>query len=267
MSYIDWLNTRTGRALLREESARVRPALEGIFGDQYLQIGTWGRDEFPQFARTKRAAVVGTDADVGADIVMAPNCLGIANDSIDVVLLPHILEAHEDPHGVLRELNRVLRSDGHIVIFGFNPVSFWGLRHLVSRRRFPPGLQRLISEYRLRDWLHLLNFSVDHSSFHYFPAPLRRRSRKLQKRRATGAGITGAYRKHDLVRRTNRFFRAVRLSISAAYQVWRQHAPFASCYMLVARKSMYTVTPIKTTWRPRRRLVGGLVNPSTRNAA
>jgi len=267
MSYIDWLNTPTGRALLREEGARVRPALESIFGDQYLQIGVWGSDEFPQYARTKRAAVAGADGDDGVDIVMASNCLGIANDSIDIVLLPHILEAHEDPHGVLRELNRVLRSDGHIVILGFNPVSFWGLRHLVSRRRFPPGLQRLISEYRLRDWLHLLNFSVDHSSFHYFPAPLLRRSRKPNKRRVSGNRVSSAYRKHDLVRRTNRFFRAVRLSISAAFQVWRQHAPFASCYMLVARKAMYTVTPIKATWRPRRQLVGGLVNPSTRNVA
>ncbi len=267
MSYIDWLNTPTGRALLREEGARVRPALESIFGDQYLQIGAWGSDEFPQYARTKRAAVVGAGGGDGVDIVMASNCLGIANDSIDIVLLPHVLEAHEDPHGVLRELNRVLRSDGHIVILGFNPVSFWGLRHLLSRRRFPPGLQRLISEYRLRDWLHLLNFSVDHSSFHYFPAPVLRRSRRLRKRRAPGNRVTDAYRKHDLVRRTNRFFRAVRLSISAAFQVWRQHAPFASCYMLVARKAMYTVTPIKATWRPRRQLVGGLVNPSTRNVA
>ena len=42
---------------------------------------------------------------------------------------------------------------------------------------------------------------------------------------------------------------------------------FAGCYILVARKQTYVVTPIRPAWRRRTRLVGGLVNPTTRNAA
>lgn len=268
MASSDWLETSTGRILLRLESARVRLAFESIFGDQFLQIGTWGGNEFRRHARTKRTAVAGTAIADQADLVMAADCLGIANDSIDVVLLPHVLEVSEDPHGVLRELDRVLRSDGHVVILGFNPVSLWGLRHLLSRRRFPPGFRRMISEHRLRDWLRLLNFSVDHSSFHYFAAPVLRRSGRRYRRSVDSAGgVTGVSRKRDLARRGNRFFRAMRLSFSAATQVWRRHAPFAGCYMLVARKTLYTVTPIRPAWKPKRRLVGGLVNPSTRNVA
>jgi len=268
MTSIDWLKTATGRILLRQESGRVRLALESIFGDQFVQIGTWGGDEFRRFARTKRTTVIGETADKTADLVSAANCLGIANDSVDVILLPHVLEVTDDPHGVLRELDRVLRSDGHVVILGFNPVSLWGLRHLLSRRRFPPGCRRLVSEHRLRDWLRLLNFSVDHSSFHYFPAPILHRSgRWYRPASVTPDDETTARRKHDPARRTNRFLRAMRLSFSAASAAWRRHAPFAGCYMLVARKTLYTATPIRPVWKAKRRLVGGLVNPSTRNVA
>lgn len=268
MSNTEWLKTATGRSLLHQESVRARLALESIFGDQFLQIGTWGGNEFRRLARTKRTTVIGSVVGDAPDLVTAANCLGIANDSIDVVLLPHVLEAHDDPHGVLRELDRILRSDGHVVILGFNPVSLWGLRHLLSRRRFPPGCRRLISEHRLRDWLRLLNFSVDHSSFHYFPAPvLRRTGRRRRCASAAVDGGTGARQKRDPARRANRFFRAMRLSVSAAMEAWRRHAPFAGCYMLVARKTLYTATPIRPAWKPKRRFVGRLVNPSTRNVA
>ncbi len=268
MVFTEWLETATGRSLLRQESARVRLALESIFGDQFLQIGEWGGNEFRGYARTKRTAICSNTAGDAVDLVTAANNLGIANDSVDIVLLPHVLEAHDDPHGVLRELDRVLRSDGHVVILGFNPVSLWGLRHLLSRRQFPPGCRRMISEHRLRDWLRLLSFSVDHSSFHYFPAPILRRTDRRY-RRASNALERSDVARHqsDPSYRPNRFFRAMRLSISAATQAWRRHAPFAGCYMLVARKTLYTVTPIKPVWSPRRRFVGSLVNPSTRNVA
>ena len=268
MNYSEWLDTVTGRGLLHQESDRVRLALESIFGDQFLQVGAWGGNEFRQFARTKRTAVAGQEAGESADLVMAANSLGIQNDSIDIVLLPHVLEAHDDPHGVLRELDRVLRSDGYVVILGFNPVSLWGLRHLLSRRRFPPGCRRLISEYRLRDWLRLLNFSVDHSSFHYFPAPILRRSGKRPVQDNVPLSAADDVSKDgDPARRANRFFRAMRLSISAALEAWRRHAPFAGCYMLVARKALYTATPIRPMWKTRPSFIGRLVNPSTRNIA
>ena len=259
MGNAEWLGTETGGSLLKQECKRVHLALESLFGDQFLQIGAWGGDAFRKYARTKRTAVAGDKSSSGSDLVMEPNCLAIANDSIDVVLLPHVLESHDDPHGVLRELDRVLRADGYAVILGFNPVSFWGLRHLITRRRFPPGCQRLISEHRLRDWLGLLNFSVDHSSFHYFP------TRRL--RLFSGGKKPGDSVRKDSARRTNRLVRAVKLSLIAALEAWRRHAPFAGCYMVVVRKTLYISTPVKPAWTMRRKFVGRLVNPTTRNSA
>ncbi len=99
MTYIQWLETVTGRTLLQQESVRVSLALESIFGDQFLQIGAWGGNEFRQFARTKRTAVSGDVVGAEVDLVMAENCLAIANDSIDIILLPHVLET-SDARGV-----------------------------------------------------------------------------------------------------------------------------------------------------------------------
>lgn len=263
----EWFETGGGKALLREESKRVRRAMESMFGDQFLQIGTWGGQRFGEFSRTRRAATVGDRSSAEVDFVAWPDCLGVANDSIDVVLLPHTLETHTDPHGVLREVDRVLRSDGQIVILGFNPVSFWGLRHLVSRRQFPPGIRRLMPEHRLRDWLHLLNYSVDNSSFQHFQPPLLRRSRKERPANGRRQGRDGRRFDKATARSGGRLVSAMKSSWKAARKAWRRYAPFAGAYVVVVRKEVFTVTPIRPVWKPRSRLVGSLVNPTTRNSA
>ena len=56
--------------------------------------------------------------------------LPIAMDSIDVLLLPHVLEYSKDTHKLLREIERVLICEGHAVIIGINPLSLWGLWQL-----------------------------------------------------------------------------------------------------------------------------------------
>ena len=69
----------------------------------------------------------------------------------------------------LREVDRILRPDGYVVVAGFNAWGWWGVRHYLSRRRFPAGGQRMVSEHRLRDWLQLLDYTVQSASL----SPLR----------------------------------------------------------------------------------------------
>ena len=129
------MNTLTGRNLLREEVRQVRRALDGIFGDQFVQIGAWGdAGLFRRLARTRRAAVITRATVPGSDAVSAADAMAIASDSIDAVLLPHTLELADDPHAVLREVDRILRPDGNLVVLGFNPWGWWGLRHTLSRQ-------------------------------------------------------------------------------------------------------------------------------------
>lgn len=247
-----WLETGTGTALLREESRQVAGAFENIFGDQFLQIGAWGDPAlFRRYARTRRYAVVAAKPGLGVDFVSVPEDLAVATDSIDAVFLPHLIETTEDPHAVLREVDRILRPDGHVVIAGFNPWGWWGARHYLSRRRFPAGGQRMVSERRLRDWLHLLDYHVQPPRFHHVAAPLYRRSLPVEMavEMPVERPIEAPAREADL---------------DGGH--WHWH-PLASCYLLMARKEVFTVTRIRPVFSRRRQLVGGLVNPTTRNAA
>jgi SAM-dependent methyltransferase len=247
----EWLNTLTGRNLLREEVRQVRRALDGIFGDQFLQIGGWGdAGLFRRLARTRRSAVITESLVPGSDAVSAADALAIASDAIDAVLLPHTLELADDPHAVLREVDRILRPDGNLVALGFNPWGWWGLRHRTSRRGFPPGAQRMISDGRLCDWLRLLEFRVHHSAFYYFVPPL----------------LRGATPRHGIAREPSSPRTGANLA-ARGLGIFRRVPAFAGCYILVARKQTYVVTPIRPAWRRRTALVGGLVNPTTRNAA
>ena len=54
-----WLATPFGQALLAQEARVVEEALDGIFGEQCLQLGLWGEpNTFLRFARTQRSACI-----------------------------------------------------------------------------------------------------------------------------------------------------------------------------------------------------------------
>jgi SAM-dependent methyltransferase len=255
----DWLDSPQGAQLLVSEATEMRRVLEGVFGDHLVQIGAWGGTAFIEAARTRRSFVI-ADAPTGsASLRSHLDELSIASDSVDAVLLPHILESHADPHTVLREAERILRPDGRLIVSGFNPHGFWGVRHLVSRRCFPPGAGHLISERRLRDWLRLLNLSVRDSHFYYFRLPFARVPRADTDLQVHDSPPAWAARNT-----VTRQMHGVMSSLWHRVSTW---PPFGACYITTARKEMYTVTPVRQVWRRRRRLVGGLVNPSTRNAA
>ncbi|PTT75756.1 SAM-dependent methyltransferase, partial [Pelomonas sp. HMWF004] len=98
--------------------------------------------------------------------------------SLDLVLLPHALELAPDAHVLLREVERVLRPEGRLIVFGLNPASLWGLRQNFGwlRPRGQPYLPSdgdFIGYWRLRDWLKLLSFDVEAARFGVYRPPLR----------------------------------------------------------------------------------------------
>jgi SAM-dependent methyltransferase len=101
--------------------------------------------------------------------------LPFASESLDLIVLPHVLEFAADPHQILREVDRVLRPEGRLIISGFNPASLWGARQYLSRLVGTPYLPRdgqFISLIRIKDWLELLNFSLDRGHFGCYKFPL-----------------------------------------------------------------------------------------------
>ena len=61
-----WLGTPLGESLLQQESRIVEEALDGIFGEQCLQLGSWGEpNTFLRHARTQRTWVIDEAANSG----------------------------------------------------------------------------------------------------------------------------------------------------------------------------------------------------------
>ena len=110
------------------------------------------------------------------------DALPFDSQSLDLVVLPHALELARDPHLTLREVERVLRPEGRVVILGLNPSSLWGLRQRFGRLRrgvgsaepaslFLPHSGEFIAYRRLRDWLRLLSFEVEAGRFGCYRPP------------------------------------------------------------------------------------------------
>ena len=91
----------------------------------------------------------------------------------DLVVLPHTLDLSQDPHATLREVYRVLVPEGKVVVCGFNPASWWGLRqrwdHTAQRlgmnSGFLPQAGEFIGYWRLRDWMRLLGLEIQGGRF------------------------------------------------------------------------------------------------------
>lgn len=164
-----WLNTPQGRYILDWEQAKLDDALADVFGFNALQLGLPERD----FLRTNRIPLRQTLGSSGATHLRCDfTQLPIASQSVDLVVLPHVLEFYPDPHQILREVERILIPEGQLFILGFNPFSLWGLR-----QQFPscpagfPWNGKYLSILRLKDWLELLNFEMDRGAFGAYAPP------------------------------------------------------------------------------------------------
>jgi len=134
----NWCANRPGQWLLETERQELEEILPNLFGYHLLQVGCLSGEDILGCSRVLHRVVVDIDADEVTDVFGLygrPDALPIDTDSVDVVLLPHTLEFENDPHQVLREVERVLVPEGHVVILGFNPWSIWGLWWNLRLRR------------------------------------------------------------------------------------------------------------------------------------
>lgn len=153
----EWLQTPLGSYLLAQEQALYDAAVADLFGFNALQLGMTDVDllQHCRIPYRIRAGEQGRPA-----IMCEATQMPFAANSVDLLLLPHVLEFSSNPHDTLREAERILLPEGHVVISGFNPASLWGMRRLFNRRGGYPWEGKFISLLRLKDWLALLGFEV-----------------------------------------------------------------------------------------------------------
>jgi SAM-dependent methyltransferase len=181
LAWREWLKTPAGDYLLAWEQQKLDEVVADIFGYHALQLG------MPELKGLKSNRMPhqwlalseleplweSPETSIKFDFAAHSVALPFQADSLDLLVMPHSLELSLDAHASLREAERVLMPEGHLVITGINPTSLWGWRHLRSawyRRWGYDGLKappcgELIAYWRLRDWLRLLGFEVKVSQF------------------------------------------------------------------------------------------------------
>lgn len=166
----DWFATPQGQYLLDREQAYFDRIVADIFGYNALQMGL-PQFDFLNASRMPMRVTVGSEceAKVRLDVDYLPFC----SDSIDLVLMPHVLEFNEHPHQILREVVRALRPEGNLIISGFNPHSLWGARRALGSKASYPWCGNFIALSRLKDWLALLGCEVVAGRFTAYAPPLK----------------------------------------------------------------------------------------------
>jgi SAM-dependent methyltransferase len=168
----DWLNTPSGQYVLNWEQQKHDLLVADIFGFNAVQLSLPTHDflranRMPLRFRCDDGRYDGM-SEVRSDLHFLP----FAANSIDLVVMPHTLEFDANPHQVLREVERVLVPEGHVIVTGFNPFSLWGAKRTLSRREaLPPWRGAYLSVPRLKDWFSLLGFEMQAGAFGcYAPA-------------------------------------------------------------------------------------------------
>lgn len=232
----DWFALPVGRRLQTIEHKFISELSQDLFGYYLLQLGTvTERVDYLEDCPVKNKIIVAQQQLIEGRFILADrHDLPIATDSVDAVILPHSLDFSIDPQQVLREVERVLIPDGHIIITGFNPFSLWGIWHLLLRRRGQvPWCGNLLSRHRIEDWLCLLGFDVETTKGGEFFLPIQRYvdSRYHEKINCLGQ---------------------------------RYIESFGAIYAIKAVKRISRVTPIANKWRSIRGVSGRRVAAATR---
>jgi len=232
-----WFADTLGTTLLEQEQAALDGILQDLFGYYLLQLGWVVPRDILTESRIRMRMVMDVDRPQGVEypyVRAMPERVPVQGDSLDVVVLQHTLEFARDPHEVLREVDRVLIPEGHVVIVAFNPWSYWGAWRLLRRRskRFP-WCGRFLSVTRMKDWMGLLGFDTVQVVPLFFRPPIR----------------------HEGVMRRLGFLD------KAGARAW----PLLSgVNIIVAQKRVATLTPIKLKrWRLQRRLLVDVAKPTS----
>lgn len=233
----EWYRSPLGQALEQAELTAVRDCLTTLFGYHLLLVAPPWQDSPLDSSRVQHRMVQTPQPVPGlTSMVSGSETWPVATDSLDVILLPHVLEFAQAPHQVLREAERCLIPEGHLVILGFNPWGVWGLRSLMTHwRRRLPWCGRFLSVTRLRDWLALLGFDTLLVQSLLYRPPINR------------AGVLSRLTFLDHLQQMSRL-------------------PGGAGFMLLARKRVVGMTPIRPRWRPRRAFLSpGMIEPTRRS--
>ena len=230
----EWSKTPLGRTLLADQQAQMDSVLDCVFGYHLMTMGAFDMPPLCRESKINHKFYLSPHLDSanshrGGSSSCVQSCfesLPLASESIDVAVLHHALDYSQNPHQVLREAARALIPRGYLIVVGFNPWSLQGATKFF--RQWWGGSfwrRHSLRAGRLQDWLRLLDCE---------PLLLERGFYRLP--------VASPWV----------------LSRFSFLEAWAGYCglPFGGYYLLVARKDVVGMTPIKASWKPMKPVVG-----------
>jgi SAM-dependent methyltransferase len=158
-----WYDSAPGNWLLQFESEQVNKWLPLVRGATVLQIGGLP-DSFSIAQHTNQDYIFlsnePTDIQTGqVNLLSDYEELPFRLNSLNLVLLVHVLEYCEHPAALLKDVYDALAPNGKLLLFCFNPWSAWGLHKRFSHQTGYPWSGKFISPTRLQQWLSSIGYS------------------------------------------------------------------------------------------------------------
>ncbi|MGB0938223.1 MAG: class I SAM-dependent methyltransferase [Colwellia sp.] len=215
-----WQDLPHGETIISAINRELQPWWQKFFGYHLLKVGALSAAVDTHNSTIKHQ--FSTSAIEGKGSVIADiDDLPFLQHSIDVCILSHTLEFSLDPHHVIREANRVLIPDGHLVITGFNPFSLVGINQLIPyRKNKSPWREHFFSPMRIKDWLNLMGYEV------------------LSDKRCLFSNLYGKSHSGPVATSMHAFFE-------------KYLNAFGSVYVIIAKKRTLPLSPIKPKWQMR----------------
>lgn len=171
-----WYKSLSGQSALASTEELCAKTMSEIFGYYAIQIGALsGQCDLLKHSRINASFSLANpdnlldlndlnqipENPIDHAVISSNEQLPISTDNVDLVIASHVLEMSQNPHQVLREIDRVLVPEGHCILIGFNPYS---LANINKPRKFlrKPDKQnyKMRSVHRVKDWFSLLGFEV-----------------------------------------------------------------------------------------------------------
>lgn len=212
-----WQQLSQGELAKEELERALVPINQTIFGYYCVKLGSLSSQITLKSCPIKTHISCAPHLNKHNHLCAESSKLPFQNNSVDAFYILGELDFAQDPHQIIREIDRAITSDGKIVIAGFNPLSIAGIvKYLPINRKNILHKGRFFASSRIKDWLHLLNFEIC---------------------------------KQDHILYSSLFMKKQLDSTSRIQKWFQKYLPwFSSMYIIEARKREIPLSPIKPVW-------------------
>ena len=210
----EWFKSPLCQYLLNLEYGYINPVVMDTFGFYAIQMGNFDID-FLDHSRIPNKFSLNSNH---ADLMASNEALPFEEASVDLIIAPHILEQMAEPYELLKEIHRVLMPEGRLIISGFNPMSLWGIKRLLSFDIDYPWNTKFIPLSKIKEWLPIIGLEMVEGKMGCYVPPIQQSSwlKKL----------------HTMEKLGDRW--------------WPMLGGF---YFLVIQKRVHGMTPIRPLWK------------------